>query len=118
MTDSSFMLEALELAKKGQFTVQNGVCVGCIISKNNEILGQGWYEYYGAPHAEIRAIESIKEKYKENFEEVLSGSTLTVTLEPCRPSEKLLRVWMKYLNIISKRSSLEPWIHLNLVSKS
>ena len=83
MTDSSFMLEALELAKKGQFTVQNGVCVGCIISKENEILGQGWYEYYGAPHAEIRAIESIKEKYKKNFEEVLSGSTLTVTLEPC-----------------------------------
>ena len=65
MTESSFMLEAFELAKKGQFTVQNGVCVGCIISKDNEILGQGWYEYYGAPHAEIRAIESIKEKYKE-----------------------------------------------------
>ena len=77
MTDSSFMLEALELAKKGQFTVQNGVCVGCIISKNNEILGQGWYEYYGAPHAEIKAIESIKEKYKDNYEEVLSGSVLT-----------------------------------------
>ena len=83
MTDSSFMLEALELAKKGKFTVQNGVCVGCIISKDNKILGQGWYEYYGAPHAEIKAIESIKEKYKDNYEEVLSGSILTVTLEPC-----------------------------------
>ena len=83
MTDSSFMLEALELAKKGQFTVQNGVCVGCIISKENKILGQGYYEYYGAPHAEIKAIESIKEKYKDNYEEVLSGSILTVTLEPC-----------------------------------
>ncbi len=83
MTDSSFMLEALELAKKGQFTVQNGVCVGCIISKNNEILGKGWYEYYGAPHAEIKAIEAVKEKYKKNYQEVLSGSVLTVTLEPC-----------------------------------
>ena len=49
MTESSFMLEAFELAKKGQFTVQNGVCVGCVISKDNKILGQGWYEYYGAP---------------------------------------------------------------------
>ena len=83
MTDSSFMLEAVELAKKGQFTVQNGVCVGCIISKNNKILGTGWYEYYGAPHAEIKAIEAVKEKYKENYQEVLSGSVLTVTLEPC-----------------------------------
>ncbi|MFL2755251.1 MAG: bifunctional diaminohydroxyphosphoribosylaminopyrimidine deaminase/5-amino-6-(5-phosphoribosylamino)uracil reductase RibD [Gammaproteobacteria bacterium] len=83
MTESSFMLEAFELAKKGQFTVQNGACVGCVISKDNKILGQGWYEYYGAPHAEIRAIESVIEKYKNNYEEVLSDSTLTVTLEPC-----------------------------------
>ena len=48
--------------------MQNGVCVGCIISKDNKILGQGWYEYYGAPHAEIKAIESIKEKYKKKEE--------------------------------------------------
>ena len=83
MTESSFMLEAQELAKKGQYTKQNGCCVGCVISKNNEILGQGYYEYFGAPHAEIKAIESVKEANKDNYMELLSGSTLTVTLEPC-----------------------------------
>ena len=77
------MLEAQELAKKGQYTKQNGWCVGCIISKNNKILGQGYYEYFGAPHAEIKAIESVKEANKDNYMELLSGSTLTVTLEPC-----------------------------------
>ena len=83
MTESSFMLEAQELAKKGQYTKQNGCCVGCVISKNNKILGQGYYEYFGAPHAEIKAIESVKEANKDNYMELLSGSTLTVTLEPC-----------------------------------
>ena len=77
------MLEAQELAKKGQYTKQNGCCVGCIISKNNKILGQGYYEYFGAPHAEIKAIESVKKANKDNYMELLSGSTLTVTLEPC-----------------------------------
>lgn len=82
MTESSFMLEALELAKKGQYTSRPGASVGCVISKNNEIIGEGFYEYFGAQHAEIKAIKSIKEKF-QNFEEVLSGSTITVTLEPC-----------------------------------
>ncbi|MBV13267.1 MAG: riboflavin biosynthesis protein RibD [Flavobacteriaceae bacterium] len=82
MTESSFMLEALELAKKGQYTSRPGASVGCIISKDNKIIGEGFYEYFGAKHAEIVAIESVKEKY-QNFEEVLSGSVITVTLEPC-----------------------------------
>ena len=77
------MLEAQELAKRGQYTKQNGCCVGCIISKNNKILGQGYYEYFGAPHAEIKAIESVKKANKDNYMKLLSGSTLTVTLEPC-----------------------------------
>ena len=77
------MLEAQELAKKGQYTKKNGCCVGCVISKNNKILGQGYYEYFGAPHAEIKAIESVKEANKDNYMKLLSGSTLTVTLEPC-----------------------------------
>lgn len=82
MTDSSFMLEALELAKKGQYTTQNGACVGCIISKNNKIIGEGYYEYFGAPHAEIKAIQAVKGKH-QNYRELLKDSTLTVTLEPC-----------------------------------
>lgn len=83
MTESSFMLEALELAKKGQFTSGKGACVGCIISKNNQIIGKGFYEFFGAPHAEIMAIESVRKNYRNNFNEVLAGSTITVTLEPC-----------------------------------
>jgi diaminohydroxyphosphoribosylaminopyrimidine deaminase/5-amino-6-(5-phosphoribosylamino)uracil reductase len=83
MTDSSFMSEAQELARKGQYTTQNGCCVGCIISKHDKILGQGYYQYFGAPHAEIKAIESVKKANKDNYMELLSGSTLTVTLEPC-----------------------------------
>ena len=42
------MSEAQELAKKGQYTTQNGCCVGCIISKHGKIIGQGYNQSAGS----------------------------------------------------------------------
>lgn len=66
---------ALELAERGQYTVHPNPVVGCVIVRNNEIVGQGWHEVAGGPHAEVRALESAGERAR--------GATLYVTLEPC-----------------------------------
>jgi len=51
--------------------------VGCVIVHNNRIIGEGWHQKAGTPHAEVNAIESVKQK------ELLPESTLYVNLEPC-----------------------------------
>lgn len=73
--DERFMTSALELAKQGQYTVHPNPMVGCVVVKDKQIVGQGWHEFAGGPHAEIRALEEAGER--------ASGATLYVTLEPC-----------------------------------
>lgn len=51
--------------------------VGCVIVYNNKIIGEGWHRNYGGPHAEVNAINSVRDKG------LLSDSTLYVNLEPC-----------------------------------
>jgi diaminohydroxyphosphoribosylaminopyrimidine deaminase/5-amino-6-(5-phosphoribosylamino)uracil reductase len=70
-----YMRLALELAVRGIGAVNPNPLVGAVIVKNNRIIGQGFHEKYGDPHAEINAINSA---YDE-----ISGSTIYVTLEPC-----------------------------------
>ncbi len=53
MKDLDFMARAIELAKKGQLNVQPNPMVGCVIVKNNKIIGEGWHKEYGKDHAEI-----------------------------------------------------------------
>ena len=88
MNDSRFISKAVALALKGKFNTKPGVKVGCVIVKNNKIIGQGFYEKYGGPHAEINAINDVKKKYKATYFSKLSGSDIYISLEPCSKKGK------------------------------
>ena len=70
-----FMLNVIELAKKGRGCVFPNPIVGCLIVKNNSIIGEGYHEKYGESHAEINALNNCSENP--------SNSSLYVNLEPC-----------------------------------
>ena len=73
----SFMLRAIELAKRGAGNVAPNPMVGCVIVHDGVVIGEGWHRNYGGPHAEVHAIQSVSDK------SLLSQSELYVTLEPC-----------------------------------
>ncbi|MCW5196368.1 bifunctional diaminohydroxyphosphoribosylaminopyrimidine deaminase/5-amino-6-(5-phosphoribosylamino)uracil reductase RibD [Buchnera aphidicola (Pemphigus obesinymphae)] len=75
MKDIFYMKKAIKLAKLGEFTTSPNPNVGCIIVKNNIIIGKGWHRKQGEKHAEIHALSMAKGKTK--------GATAYVTLEPC-----------------------------------
>jgi len=75
MNDSQYMKRALELAQKGIGHVNPNPLVGAVIVKNGKIIGEGYHEKYGEPHAEVNAFKSLKESP--------TGATMYVTLEPC-----------------------------------
>lgn len=70
-----YMAKAIELSKKGIGYVNPNPMVGCVIVKNDRIIGEGYHKRFGDKHAEVEAIDSAKES--------IQGSTLYVTLEPC-----------------------------------
>jgi len=69
------MKSALQLAESGRYTVSPNPMVGCIIMNNNEVVGQGYHQQAGGPHAEVIALQNAGTKAK--------GATAYVTLEPC-----------------------------------
>lgn len=71
---------ALFLAKKGGEKVSPNPKVGCVVVKDGMIVGRGYHQYFGGPHAEINALSEAGLRAK--------GSTLYVTLEPCDHSGK------------------------------
>jgi diaminohydroxyphosphoribosylaminopyrimidine deaminase / 5-amino-6-(5-phosphoribosylamino)uracil reductase len=71
------MFRALQLAKLGAGNVAPNPMVGCIIVHNGVIIGEGFHQKYGEAHAEVNAVNSVKDQSK------LSDSTVYVTLEPC-----------------------------------
>ena len=71
------MQRALELAQLGLGSARPNPMVGCLIVHRDLIIGEGYHEKFGEAHAEVNAIESVKNK------ELLSESTVYVTLEPC-----------------------------------
>lgn len=73
------MWRALQLAKNGEGHVSPNPMVGAVIVYQDKIIGEGFHRAFGSPHAEVNAINSIKKSDKE----LLSKSTLYVTLEPC-----------------------------------
>ena len=75
MSDIFYMQLALQLAKKGSGWVSPNPMVGAVIVKEGRIIGQGYHEQYGGPHAERNALASCVEETK--------GATMYVTLEPC-----------------------------------
>jgi diaminohydroxyphosphoribosylaminopyrimidine deaminase / 5-amino-6-(5-phosphoribosylamino)uracil reductase len=66
---------ALELAERGRGTTHPNPVVGAVVVAGEEVLGEGWHERAGGPHAEIVALEAAGERAR--------GATLYVTLEPC-----------------------------------
>jgi len=83
MNKSALMERAVHLALRGSFTTKENPNVGCLIYKNGKILSEGWHVSPGSNHAEVNAILNAESKFKESTKEVLKGSSLIVTLEPC-----------------------------------
>ncbi len=73
----SYMHRCLELAKNGLGNVAPNPMVGSVIVNKDRIIGEGYHQKYGEPHAEVNAINSVKDK------SLLPHSTLYVNLEPC-----------------------------------
>src|SRR3954470_17981557 len=71
--DRAMMRRALELAAKGMYTTTPNPRVGCVIARDGRIIGEGWHEKAGGPHAEVRALQGID----------AADATVYVTLEPC-----------------------------------
>ncbi|HSD44541.1 MAG TPA: bifunctional diaminohydroxyphosphoribosylaminopyrimidine deaminase/5-amino-6-(5-phosphoribosylamino)uracil reductase RibD [Burkholderiales bacterium] len=69
------MRRALELAEKGLCTATPNPRVGCVVTKDETIVGAGWHERAGGPHAEVVALQ--------NAGNAAAGATVYVTLEPC-----------------------------------
>ena len=80
MSDESYIQLAIEIAKKGMGNVSPNPLVGCVIVKNDKIIGAGFHEKFGSSHAEINAINSANES--------IEGSALYVNLEPCSHTGK------------------------------
>jgi diaminohydroxyphosphoribosylaminopyrimidine deaminase/5-amino-6-(5-phosphoribosylamino)uracil reductase len=71
--DRAMMRRALELAEKGMYTTTPNPRVGCVVTKNTAVMGEGWHERAGGPHAEVVALGKA----------AASGATVYVSLEPC-----------------------------------
>ena len=84
MKDHDFMARAIELAARGRLKVQPNPMVGCVIVRNNKIIGEGWHKEYGKDHAEIEAIKNCKRKFgAKKAIKLIAGSNVYVNLEPC-----------------------------------
>jgi diaminohydroxyphosphoribosylaminopyrimidine deaminase/5-amino-6-(5-phosphoribosylamino)uracil reductase len=80
MADVQFMRRALELAARGRGTVEPNPMVGCVIVRDSRVIGEGYHERFGGPHAEANALAACRES--------AAGGIAYVTLEPCCHSNK------------------------------
>lgn len=78
--DHAMMARAIQLAKKGKYTARPNPNVGCVIVKQQKIIGEGWHEKSGKAHAEINALKQAGSDVKD--------ATCYVTLEPCSHTGK------------------------------
>ena len=73
--DHRFMAKALELAERGLYTTTPNPRVGCVVVSGGEVVGEGWHEKAGLPHAEVNALAAAGSRSR--------GATAYVSLEPC-----------------------------------
>jgi diaminohydroxyphosphoribosylaminopyrimidine deaminase/5-amino-6-(5-phosphoribosylamino)uracil reductase len=73
--DHGMMARALQLAERGMWTTTPNPRVGCVLTRDGEVIGEGWHEKAGEPHAEVNALRAAGERAR--------GATAYVTLEPC-----------------------------------
>ena len=75
MSHRHHLERALDLAERGRGLTRPNPIVGAVLVRDGEVVGEGWHERAGGPHAEVVALEAAGE--------LARGSTLYVTLEPC-----------------------------------
>ena len=73
-SDSATMARALRLASRGEYTAHPNPMVGCVLVRDDKIIGEGWHALAGEAHAEINALAAAGDA---------TGATVYVTLEPC-----------------------------------
>ena len=73
--DHGMMARALQLAERGLWTASPNPRVGCVLVRDGEMVGEGWHEKAGEPHAEVNALRAAGDRAR--------GATAYVTLEPC-----------------------------------
>src|SRR5437763_505869 len=78
--DAEYLRRAIRLAMNGRGRVEPNPMVGCVIVKNNRVIGEGYHQQFGGPHAEPNALA--------NCVESPHGATAYVTLEPCCHANK------------------------------
>jgi diaminohydroxyphosphoribosylaminopyrimidine deaminase/5-amino-6-(5-phosphoribosylamino)uracil reductase len=69
------LARALEIAERGRGTTRPNPVVGAVVVSDGEVVGEGWHERKGGPHAEVVALGAAGERAKD--------ATLYVTMEPC-----------------------------------
>ena len=67
------MRRALSLAERGLFTTTPNPRVGCVVTRGEQVLGEGWHERAGGPHAEVAALQGVDAE----------GASVYLNLEPC-----------------------------------
>ena len=75
-TDHEHLARAIGLAERGVGSVSPNPVVGAVLVKDERVVGEGWHEEYGGPHAEVNAITAAGDAD-------LRGATLYISLEPC-----------------------------------
>ena len=80
VNDYAYMAQALRLAEKGIYTTRNNPRVGCVIVRENEVVGKGFHQYPGQAHAEINALENAVGRTE--------NATVYINLEPCAHTGK------------------------------
>lgn len=75
--DRQWMLRAVQLAARGIGHVEPNPPVGCVLVKDGQLIGEGYHQRFGGPHAEVVALQSLPDRA------MARGATALVTLEPC-----------------------------------
>ncbi|MDE2408512.1 MAG: bifunctional diaminohydroxyphosphoribosylaminopyrimidine deaminase/5-amino-6-(5-phosphoribosylamino)uracil reductase RibD [Xanthomonadaceae bacterium] len=73
--DHALMARALRLAERGAYTTRPNPMVGCVLAHGEDVVGEGWHQRKGGPHAEVFALQAAGDRAR--------GATAYVTLEPC-----------------------------------
>lgn len=104
-----YMRKAIKLASKGQGFVNPNPLVGALIVKDGQIIGEGYHQQYGDPHAEVNAFNHATED--------VTGATMFVTLEPCAhygktPPCALKIIEKKIAKVIIAKTDPNPLVNL------
>jgi len=83
MTDKDYMQRCFMLALQGMGAVSPNPLVGCVVVYRDQIIGEGYHQLFGQPHAEVNAIDQVIERYGEQAISLLKEATVYVNLEPC-----------------------------------